>query len=420
MKKTAESGAARRSSRGAALAVFLGAPASDGISGRLLSAVWDRWSELPDHREDMKGSDVYTLRRIVPGDRGLRLGEVMSLGIGIVGCGLIGRRRAAALAGARLTRCADVDSTRAEALADQHPGARAAERWQDVVVADDVDVVIVATSNDALSTVAVAAIEAGKHVLVEKPAGRTVAEVDSIATAARRHRRLVRVGFNHRYHPAFVKARAVVDAGTIGPLMFVRGRYGHGGRLGYDREWRADPERAGGGELIDQGVHLIDLSRCLLGSFSQVDGSAHTYFWDMRVDDNAFLRLETAGGQVAFLHVSCTEWKNLFSLEVYGRTGKLHIEGLGGSYGVERLAHYQMRPEMGPPDTTIYEYPQPDRSWDAEFDEFLEDIRLNREPAAGLDAARAALEVIESVYSRSADKRQHKSTDTATGDRDRA
>jgi predicted dehydrogenase len=123
---------------------------------------------------------------------------------------------------------------------------------------------------------------------------------------------------------------------------------------------------------------------------------------DQLTHDNSFLRLTTAAGQVAFLHVSCTEWKNLFSFEIYGRTGKLHIEGLGGSYGIERLAHYQMRAEMGPPDTTIYEYPQGDRSWELEFAEFLEDIRLGREPAAGLEAARAALTVVEAVYAGSA------------------
>jgi predicted dehydrogenase len=324
----------------------------------------------------------------------------MSARVGIVGCGAIGRRRADALAGATLTACADLDSSRADTLAKAHPGTRSISRWQDVVRSSDVDIVIVATTNDALASTAIAAIEAGKYVLVEKPAGRNVAEIDQIAKAAARHSRLVRVGFNHRYHPAILAARAIVDAGTIGPLMFIRGRYGHGGRVGYDREWRADPQRAGGGELIDQGVHLIDLSRWFLGPFPDVDGSSHTYFWDMAVDDNAFLRLTTATGQVAFLHVSCTEWKNLFSFEIYGRLGKLLVEGLGGSYGVERLAHYQMRPEMGPPDTVIHEYPQADQSWSVEFAEFLEDIRLGRQPAAGLDAARGALEVVETVYSR--------------------
>ena len=143
--------------------------------------------------------------------------------------------------------------------------------------------------------------------------------------------------------------------------MFIRGRYGHGGRIGYDREWRADPTLSGGGELIDQGVHLIDLSRWFLGDFAHVDGAAHTYFWDMPVDDNAFLRLTTAAGQVALLHVSCTEWKNLFSLRDLRPHGKLQIDGLGGSYGIERLTHYRMLPEMGPPETTIWEYPQGDR-----------------------------------------------------------
>jgi len=324
----------------------------------------------------------------------------MTVRVGIVGCGLIGRRRAAALAGARLTVCADADAERAAAVAQSQPGVKVAARFDELVRSDEVDVVVIATTNDMLATVSVAAIESGKHVFVEKPGGRTTAEIDRIAAAAARRQRLVRVGFNHRYHPAFIAARRIIDAGTIGPLMFVRGRYGHGGRLGYAREWRGDHARSGGGELIDQGVHLIDLSRCLLGRFPRVDGAAHTYFWDMPVDDNAFLRLTTAEGRVAFLHVSCTEWKNLFSFEIYGKLGKLHIEGLGGTYGVERLAHYQMRPEMGPPDTVIYEYPHADESWSLEFEEFLEDIRLGRQPAAGLDAAREALEVVETVYSR--------------------
>ena len=184
--------------------------------------------------------------------------------------------------------------------------------------------------------------------------------------------------------------------------MFVRGRYGHGGRVGYEREWRADPARAGGGELIDQGVHLIDLAGWFLGSFTQVQGFATTYFWNMPVDDNAFMTLRTGTGQTAFLHVSCTEWKNLFSLEIYGRNGKIAINGLGGSYGVERLEYYRMLPQMGPPETTIHEYPGADRSWAIEFAEFIDDIRLGREPSAGLGAARAALVVAEQVYAQSA------------------
>jgi predicted dehydrogenase len=322
----------------------------------------------------------------------------VSLGVAIVGCGLIGRKRATTLDGARLVACADIDRARAEALAGTVTGAVASDDWWGVVRRADVDIVVVATTNDMLAEVSRAAVEAGKHVLVEKPAARTVAELDPILEAASRCGRLVRVGFNHRYHPALQQARALVDAGAIGQLMFIRGRYGHGGRVGYEQEWRADSAISGGGELIDQGVHLIDLSRWFLGDFVTVTGFADTYFWQMAVDDNAFLTLRTSLEQTAFLHVSCTEWKNLFSFEIYGHLGKLQVDGLGGSYGVERLAFYRMRPEMGPPDTTIWEYPRDDPSWLLEFTEFLDDIRLGRDPSPGLRAARAALAVVDEIY----------------------
>jgi predicted dehydrogenase len=108
--------------------------------------------------------------------------------------------------------------------------------------------------------------------------------------------------------------------------------------------------------------------------------------------------LQTAKGQTAWLHVSCTEWKNLFSFEIYGRHAKLHIEGLGGSYGGEKLFHYQMKPEMGIPDTKIYEFPGPDESWKTEMAKFEEDIQLKRVPDAGLVEVRAALQIVETIY----------------------
>ncbi len=321
-----------------------------------------------------------------------------SPGVAIVGCGLIGQKRARALGPARLLGCADVVLPRAEALARTAPGARATDDWRQLLDRREVDVVIVATTNDALAEVAGAAVAAGKHVLVEKPGGRNTREVRSVIAAANHTRSLVRVGFNHRYHPALRRARELFASGVLGELMFVRGRYGHGGRVGYDHEWRANPALSGGGELIDQGVHLIDLARCFLGDFVEVTGFAHTYYWQMPVDDNGFMLLRTPRQQTAFLHVSCTEWKNLFSLEIYGREAKLHVDGLGGSYGPERLAYYKMLPQMGPPETTIWEYPMADDSWEFEFAEFLEDIRLGRPPAAGLPDALAALEVVEKIY----------------------
>jgi predicted dehydrogenase len=322
----------------------------------------------------------------------------VTFGIGIVGCGAIGQKRAKALGeGGRLVACADVDEGRARRLAEER-GARLLTSWRDLVALPEVEVVLVATRHDSLAEVTRASAEAGKHVLVEKPAARSTAELVPVIEAAARAGVRVRVGFNHRYHRALRKAKEIFDAGSIGEVMYVRARYGHGGRVGYEKEWRARPELSGGGELIDQGPHLIDLARWFLGEVTQVEGFAHTYFWPMPVDDNAFLLLRTARQQVAFLHVSCTEWKNLFSMEVFGRDGKLEVSGLGGSYGVERLTWYRMLPGMGPPETTAWEYPMEDDSWQAELADFYEDIRSGRSPSAGLGDAFETLRIIERIY----------------------
>ncbi len=322
--------------------------------------------------------------------------------VGIIGCGLVGRKRASALGDSRLVACADLARERAETLARAVPGqVQVLTEWRALVDRPDVDVVIVATSHDMLAEVTLAAVSAGKHALVEKPGARRARELDPVIEAAKRAQVLVHVGFNHRYHPALRRAKDLSTQGAIGELMYLRGRYGHGGRVGYDKEWRAKPALSGGGQLVDQGVHLIDLASWFLGDFQRVQGLAHTYFWDMPVEDNGFLLLETAARQVAFLHASWTEWKNLFSFEIFGRDGKLEVTGLGGSYGTERLAYYRMRPEMGPPETTTWEYPMADVSWEAEFAEFTDDIRLGRQPAAGLGDARAALQIVERIYEES-------------------
>ena len=320
----------------------------------------------------------------------------------IIGCGLIGKKRLAGLpAGSKLVIACDKNLSRAEELVKLAKNGRALADFNQAVADPQVEAVIVATINAALADVSAAAIRAGKHVIVEKPAGISVHQIDELMALAEKHKVCVRVGFNHRYHPAFAQAREIFASGVMGELMFIRARYGHGGRVGYDKEWRADPKLSGGGELIDQGIHLIDLAGWFLGGFKQIDGHATTYFWDMPVDDNAFLSLRTAKNQTAWLHVSCTEWKNLFSFEIYGRYAKLHIEGLGGSYGVEKLYYHQMKPEMGIPDTKLYEFPGPDESWRKEMLEFEKDIQLKRRPDAGLAEARAALQIVETIYEKS-------------------
>ena len=316
----------------------------------------------------------------------------------IVGCGLIGRKRATSLQPGQLRYACDIDATRAAVLAKTNAGATALTDYEQALDDPAVGAVIVSTLNGSLARIAHAAVRAGKHVLVEKPGALHAAQLREVAAAAAKTGVKVRLGYNHRFHPALQKARELVDSGGLGPLMFLRGRYGHGGRRGYDREWRADPKLSGGGELIDQGVHLIDLAGWFLGDFPTVAGHAATFFWDMPVDDNAFLSLRTAGGQTAWLHVSCTEWKNLFSLEIYGRDGKIAIDGLGGSYGPERCTYYKMLPQMGPPETTVWDYPAGDNSWKLELAAFEENIRTGRAPSPGLREGIRTLEIVESIY----------------------
>ncbi|KAA0098123.1 gfo/Idh/MocA family oxidoreductase [Mycolicibacterium sp. P1-18] len=318
--------------------------------------------------------------------------------VAIIGCGLIGQKRANLLGTHRLVAAVDADHAAAQKVSELRPGSVVLTDWRAAVDRADVDAVLVCTPHHLLAPVAIAAAEAGKHVLVEKPGARNAAELGPLTEVARRRNVVVKVGFNHRFHPALQRARKYVDDGAVGELMFLRARYGHGGRVGYDKEWRADPDISGGGELLDQGMHLIDLSRWFLGDFTYVDGFTHTYFWDMPVDDNSFMALRTARRQMAWLHVSWTEWKNSFSFELYGKTGKLHVEGLGGSYGTERLSFYRMSPEMGPPETVIHEYPGADQSWALEFADFVRSVETGAPPCGGLDDALQALTVVDAIY----------------------
>jgi len=318
--------------------------------------------------------------------------------VALIGCGRVGQKRLEFLPPGCVTVACDLELARAQQLAAKSPGCLATNSVEKALAASNVDAVFIATVNASLAPLAIQSAQAGKHVLVEKPGAISLKQLDELEAMAGKRGVLVRVGYNHRFHPACVKALEILRGGALGPMMFVRGRYGQGGRPGYEKEWRADPKLSGGGELIDQGVHLIDLAGIFLGEFTRIVGHTSTCFWNMPVEDNAFLSLRNSAGATAWLHASCTEWKNLFSLEIYGHLGKLHWEGLGGSYGLERLIYYRMLPEMGPPETTIWEFPRGDESWRLEMAEFFDDIRLKRTPVPGLKEARAALAVVEAIY----------------------
>lgn len=327
------------------------------------------------------------------------------LRVAIAGCGLIGRKRAAALALGDdvLAGCFDPVRDSAEALAGEFGGEVCADL--DALLALQPDVVVVAAPHDRLAGVAVRALEGGAHVLVEKPAGIGVADVDRIAAAAEAAGRRVKVGFNHRFHPAIRRAAEEALSGRFGDVMFARARYGHGGRLGYEQEWRMRRELSGGGELIDQGMHLLDIFHWVLGPLPLHSALLRTQFWAAEVEDNAVVTLgegaDTAAPWGTF-HVTWTEWKNLFSLEIYCRTGKLAVEGLARSYGPQRLRVYTMKPELGPPDLEEVAYPAEDVSWVEEWRHFRAALLAGdgRELLGDLTAARYAWSVVEEAYRR--------------------
>jgi predicted dehydrogenase len=325
-----------------------------------------------------------------------------SLRVAIVGCGLIGNKRALALRSEdELVACHDLNPETSQAFAKRH-GCRSCETVQEMLDSRP-QVVVVAVYHDGLAELTERALAVGAHVLVEKPAGMSTRQIDRLIECQRASGRLVKVGVNHRFHPGLARAAQEVRSGLYGELMHLRGRYGHGGRIGYDREWRAEPARSGGGELVDQGMHLLDLTHWLAGPLPLHSALLRTQFWDTPVEDNAALVLGEGDSRTApwaMLHVTWTEWKNLFSLEIYCRTAKLQVDGLTGSYGPQRLRIYRMRPELGPPDLEEIVYPHEDRSWRAEWDHFAEAIvTADGRPLLGdLDSVRYAWAQIEAAY----------------------
>jgi predicted dehydrogenase len=322
--------------------------------------------------------------------------------ITIIGAGLQGRRRAQALkkSGDELVIVAAAHMERAKLLADEME-CEATDNWEEVVLRDDVDAVIVCTPPHLHEPMCIQAMKNGKHVLCEKPLARTPEEAQRILNYTQGKDIKLKCGFNHRHHPGILQARKWFDQGVIGELSFIRCRYGIGGRPGYEKEWRANMEISGGGQLMDQGMHAVDLSRWFMGEFNEVFGFLITSFWDIApMEDNVFALLRTEKGQVASLHISWTQWKNLFSFELLGKNGYILVEGLGGSYGTER-AILGRRAFLEPFREEVIEFRGEDRSWLEEWQEFAAAIKEDRKPLGngndGLTAVKLAYAVYESA-----------------------
>jgi predicted dehydrogenase len=323
--------------------------------------------------------------------------------VGIIGAGLQGWRRAQAVVKSidRLVSVADIDPERAKLLAEVMK-CEATDNYETFIAARDIDAVVVCTPPDMHKAICLSAFKSSKHVLCEKPLAITVEEAQTMVESANENGVKLKCGFNHRHHPGIIQARKWFDGGVIGELNFIRCRYGIGGREGYEKDWRMNPEISGGGELMDQGMHLIDLCRWFMGEFSQVCGFIANNYWNTSgVEDNAFVLLRTNKGQIASLHASWTQWKNLFSFEIFGNKGYVVVEGLGSSYGTEKVTLGRRAFNKPFREETI-EYRGEDKSWYEEWKEFSSAVKHNREPMANGDDGLEALKIARAIYESSA------------------
>ena len=317
--------------------------------------------------------------------------------IGIIGCGLIGNKRANSVEKSdSVSYVYDIDEKRAKKLS-ANTGAKIAVS-ENQIFNSDVDAVFISTTHDLLAKLSLQAIKNGKHVLVEKPGACSSKDLKKIIDLSKKHNVKVKVGFNHRFHPAIFKAHQIITKKKSEDILFIRGRYGHGGRIGYEKEWRCDKKVSGGGELLDQGSHLIDLSLWFMGDLKTDYKSLPTYFWDTNVEDNCFLSLKNKKNNIAWLHASWTEWKNTFSFEIYTKKTKLMITGLGGSYGKEKLYVYKMLSKMGLPNVKEFEFGPEDISWKNEYINFKKSIYKSVNLCGDASDAYKVLKLVENIY----------------------
>ena len=327
--------------------------------------------------------------------------------VAIIGAGLQARRRVPAIMEDdqyEVTTIVDIDQKRADEMASQF-SASATTEWQSVVTSSDIDAVVVLTFPDSHAEISIAAMEAGKDVLCEKPLALTVEQAKEMVAVAKKTGQILKCGFNHRHHPAIAEGHRLLKNGLIGKPLFGRSKYGIGGREGIDKEWRSDPTLAPGGQLVDQGIHVIDLYRWFLGDIVEATGMVATNLWPIEpMEDNGFGVIRSSDGVIASLHSSLTQWINVFEFEIYGETGSITIRNLGGGYGTEKLIVSAHDPD-GPFSYNTTEYRGGDSSWKEEWNEFTSAIETRQQPLGnGVDGLKA-MEVVDAIYESSKTKK---------------
>jgi len=274
--------------------------------------------------------------------------------------------------------------------------------WRDYenLLKEDLDVVFVCLTNDVAADVTIAGLEKGFHVFCEKPPGRDVADIERVIDCERRHPgKKLKYGFNHRYHDSIRDALAIVEAGEFGSVINLRGVYGKSKIINFQSDWRTKRAIAGGGILLDQGIHMVDLMRLFAGEFVEIHSFVSNDFWRHDVEDNAYALMRTSDGAVAMLHSSATEWRHRFQLDLTLERGAIVLRGIlsgSKSYGEETLTvSWADEPGNGDPreETTSY---TDDPSWADEIDEFANSIIRDAPIDYGTSAE--ALRTMQLVY----------------------
>lgn len=268
-----------------------------------------------------------------------------------------------------------------------------------------IDGIVICTPNDLLKDLVVRSLKAGKHVFCEKPPGRNLAELQEMITAERKaNGSKLMFGFNHRHHESMLHAKKLIESGEYGRILWMRGRYGKSVDEKFFSNWRSQKEVAGGGIFLDQGIHMLDLFLMFCEDFEEVHAYVSNLYWKLDIEDNVFAILRNKSGQVASLHSTMTQWRHIFSLEIFLERGYITINGLktsSNSYGDEAMTIARNR--TLPPAAMWTEEESlvfhTDYSWEKEMTVFIESIRENRSvPTGNTQDALKLMRLVEAVY----------------------
>lgn len=331
------------------------------------------------------------------------------LNIGIIGFGKMGRIRYEAITQHRLGRVVAVADPDSVAVPDGVRGVRVS----DAILEDpEIDAVFICTPNHLNKPLTIQALKARKHAFCEKPPAFTERDMEEIRVmeASRPGLKLM-YGFNHRHHDSVKQAKALIDSGVYGRILWMRGRYGKSVDQSFYQTWRAKRALAGGGILIDQGIHMLDLFVMFVGGFEEVQAYVSNLYWKLDVEDNVFAILRTKDGVVASLHSTMTQWRHLFSFEIFLEMGYIVINGLltnSGTYGEEVMTIAQNRTAAPAATWSDEEHLRfaVNHSWRYEVEHFVEAIRHDRPVTVGSSGdALILMRLIDQIYSRSIHER---------------